>query len=84
MIRIKDVSSPNCVPISDAHAADATSVKLDGHCYIIIKNGDSQNTKLHIDGRNVALLNIKSRGIRAVDYSTLVEVVNLDIVIDIP
>jgi len=81
MISVIERSSKRSMRISDAIAGNATSVKLDGHNYIIINNGDSQYTKLTYPSGYVALLNVKSRGIRAVPGEVYVEVVDFSITV---
>lgn len=79
MINITDKTSDRCIMIRDAIDRGVTSIKMDGHYYIVINKGDSQNTGLTVAAGNVPLLNIKSRSIRAVKYDTLVEIVDLSI-----
>jgi hypothetical protein len=54
---------------------------MDGHYYIIINKGDSQNANLTIGDHHVPLFNIKSRSMRAVKYDTLVETVDLSVTV---
>lgn len=79
MIEIIDKTNDRCVQIQFAAERGATSVKMDGHYYILISKGDSQNTGLTISDGHVPLFNIKSRSVRAVKYGTLVEIVDLSI-----
>lgn len=79
MIEITDRTNERCVLIQIAAERGATSVKMDGHYYIIISKGDSQNTGLTVAAHHVPLFNIKSRSVRAVKYGTLVEIVDLSI-----
>jgi hypothetical protein len=77
-IKIIDESNPNLCTMEAAVKAKATSVKLDGFTYLVIKSGESMYTSLSCR-KGFPAFNIRSRTIRSIAKDTLVEVVSLEV-----
>jgi len=79
MISISDCDNPNVVTMKDALERSSTSVKFEGHYYMLIQKGNSQCTNFSCDSGYAPVINLNSRTIRAINYNARVEIIDLSI-----